>query len=216
MKIFEIIEKRKARVGQVMEDTAEKSSVIASTTVRGTLQLIATRHNSAMVVMDPEKTVIGIVTEKDIIVALEKYGESALDMEVSSIMTTKPVKTDKNAPCRDVLVEMIDGNFRNMPVYDEDEFVGIVQILEIAEGKLSEILDENRKLRELIRRLVPESLFCNLEDDISKVHNQISDHNLPCVPVLSSHNVAGIISDRDFLTLIGGGDLLKSRTSKSK
>ena len=55
MKISELIEGAKTRIGNVMEDTAEYSSVNPADTVKSALLLIATRHNSAMAVVENEK-----------------------------------------------------------------------------------------------------------------------------------------------------------------
>ena len=176
MKISELIEGAKTRIGNVMEDTAEYFSVNPADTVKSALSLIATRHNSAMAVVEDEK-LLGIITEKDIIIAIEKFGVPALDLEVPSIMIPEPVAADKKDACRDVLVQMINGNFRNMPVYDEGPFAGIIQILEVAEGKLSEVIDENFNLRELVSRFIPREICCDVEDDINFAYEKISNHN---------------------------------------
>ena len=183
MKISELIEGAKTRIGNVMEDTAEYSSVNPADTVKSALSLIATRHNSAMAVVEDEK-LLGIITEKNIIIAIEKFGVPALDLEVSSIMTPEPVAADKKDACRDVLVQMINENFRNMPVYDEGSFAGIIQIIEVAEGKLSEVIDENFKLCELVSRFILREICCDVEDDINFAFEKMSNHNLPCVPVI--------------------------------
>jgi len=210
MHVSQIINNKISRVRHVMEDTAEKSSVSLSTTIKDTLSLIATRDNSAMAVMDNNDVMVGIVTEKDIIVSLEKNGSDILLQPVETIMTSNPVTTDPEAHCKDVLIKMIDGNFRNMPVFDGDTFGGIVQTLEVAEGKLSEVLEENRKLRELIGRLVPTAFYCTSTDDVEKVHDKMVKNNLPCVPVVNSNRVMDVIADYEFLTLIGKDDLLRA------
>ena len=211
MKVSRIIETKIARVKSVMQDTAEKSSVSVSSSIRDVLSLIATRHNSAMIVLDSKNLMVGIVTEKDIIVALEKHGVDILDKEVASIMSPDPLTTNLDAPCKDVLITMINGKFRNMPVYDGETFHGIVQTLEVAEGKLSEVLDENRKLRDLIGRLVPRAFYCVSSDNVEDVHQKILENNLPCVPVIDSNRVVSVIADYEFLTLIGKEDISKAR-----
>ena len=211
MKVSGIIETKIARVKNVMQDTAEKSSVSVSSSIRDVLSLIATRHNSAMIVLDSKNLMVGIVTEKDIIVALEKHGVDILDKEVASIMSPDPLTTNLDAPCKDVLITMINGKFRNMPVYDGETFHGIVQTLEVAEGKLSEILDENRKLSDLIGRLVPRAFYCESADNVEDVHQKILENNLPCVPVIDSNRVVSVIADYEFLTLIGKEDISKAR-----
>ena len=216
MNVCEIIESKIARVRHVMKDTAEDSSVKFDSRIRDTLSLIAKRPNSAMAVMGADDIMIGIVTEKDIIVALEKDGPDVLDLTVDKIMTENPEITDPEAPCKEVLIKMIDGNFRNVPVFDGDVFGGIVQTLEIAEGKLSEVLEENRKLRELIGRLVPTAFYCKSGDDVHKVHRQMVENNLPCVPVVNSNRVMDVIADYEFLTLVGKGDVLKANVKEAK
>ena len=72
------------------------------------------------------------------------------------------------------------------------------------------------KLRKLVRRFIPKELCYNVEDDIKLAYKKMSENNLPCVPVVSSNNVAGVITDRDFLTLLGSADFLKQKlNSKS-
>ena len=215
MNVSEIIDSKISRVRHVMEDTAEQSSVALHSTIKETLALIATRDNSAMAVMDEDNVMVGIVTEKDIIVALQKSGPDVLDQPVESIMTANPVRTTPDAHCKDVLVQMIDGNFRNVPVFQGDAFGGIVQTLEVAEGKLSEVLEENRKLRELIGRLVPTAFYCTTTDDVHKVHDQMVSNNLPCVPVVNSNRVMDVIADYEFLTLIGKDDVLRANVREA-
>jgi CBS domain-containing protein len=202
MQITDIIEMKTSRVRHVMEDTAENSSVSVSSSIKDALSLIATRHNSAMMV--------GIVTEKDIIEALAKHGDDILDQTVGSIMTPDPIKTNSDTPCKDVLLKMIDGNFRNMPVYDGDTFKGIVQTLEVAEGKLSEVLEENRRLTDLIGRLVPTAFYCKSSDNIEHVRKKMLEHNLPCVPVANLSRIEDIVADHEFLTLVGKEDVSKA------
>ena len=114
MKVSGIIETKIARVKNAMQDTAEKSTVSVSSSIRDALSLIATRHNSAMIVLDSKNLMVGIVTEKDIIIALEKHGVDILDKEVASIMSPDPLTTNLDAPCKDVLITIINGKFRNM------------------------------------------------------------------------------------------------------
>jgi CBS domain-containing protein len=210
MQITDIIEMKTSRVRHVMEDTAENSSVSVSSSIKDALSLIATRHNSAMIVLSSDNLMVGIVTEKDIIEALAKHGDDILDQTVGSIMTPDPIKTNSDTPCKDVLLKMIDGNFRNMPVYDGDTFKGIVQTLEVAEGKLSEVLEENRRLTDLIGRLVPTAFYCKSSDNIEHVRKKMLEHNLPCVPVANLSRIEDIVADHEFLTAVGKEDVSKS------
>ena len=197
MKASEILDSKIARVRHVLEDTAEKSSIKFNESIRQAVELIATRPNSALAVVDANSDLIGIVTEKDIIGAVQKDGVDSLNKSVDSIMTKNPVTAQTEDSCRDKLVLMIDGNFRNMPVFDDKKFAGILQIVEASEGKLSELISENRKLLMLVDRLVPNEF--TFSDDATSVDIQkcLEDNNLPCVPIRGQDGIIGVIADYD-------------------
>jgi hypothetical protein len=71
------------------------------------------------------------------------------------------------------------------------------------------VIDENFKFKDLISRFMPREICCDIKDDIMGACKKVPDHNLPCVTVASSNNVTGVITDRNFIALLGSADFLK-------
>ncbi len=72
MQISELHLRKDLRMKHVMMDTEDGSSIDSKSPVVDALSLIAQDPNSAVVVNDEDGKSIGIATEKDIIIALEK------------------------------------------------------------------------------------------------------------------------------------------------
>jgi len=197
MKALDVLESKTARVRHVLEDEAEGSFIGFESPIHEAVALIATRPNSALAVMDAQGDLIGILTETDIIRGLQNLGPAILSETVVSIMTKDPVIASSEDSCRDRLVAMIEGNFRNMPVYEGKKFIGILRTLEAAEGKLSELISENRKLTTLITRLVPDEFCFPPAASVDEIQTCLDANDLPCVPIKEDDRILGIIADSD-------------------
>jgi CBS domain-containing protein len=197
MKALDVLDAKTARVRHVLEDEAEGSFITFDSPIKEAVSLIATRPNSALAVLDTEGELVGILTETDIIRGLQNLGPAVLNETVASIMTKNPIIAKSEDSCRDRLVAMIEGNFRNMPVYDGDTFIGILRTLEAAEGKLSELISENRKLTTLITRLVPDEFFFSPAATVDEIQTCLEANDLPCVPIKEDERILGIVADFD-------------------
>ena len=124
MKVSELIQKKQTKMLHIMEDTADKSSVAIGSSIKSALSLIAQTPNSAMVVAGIDGQVVGIISEKDIIVAIETHGVTVLADEVETIMTPNMERADLSSDCESVLSKMVEGNFRNMPIFEDGKFHG--------------------------------------------------------------------------------------------
>ncbi len=89
------------------------------------------------------------------------------------------------------------------PVFENEKFKGIVQALEIAEGKTIEIIEENRKLKELIVQHLPKKFYFQSTDDVNEVHDNMVENNMSCALIQNPDRPADIIDLSDFLHLMG-------------
>lgn len=211
MKISEVIQLRNVKVGQVMQDKLGNSWVSQTASVSEVISLISQNTNSALAVLGANNSVVGIVTEKDIITALHENGVHVLKQDISSIMTKDPKIADVNATCEQVLITMIDKNFRNMPITDDGAFIGVVQTLEVAEGKISELFLENTKLKKLLSQFMdPKNVFTP-EDEVSQIRALLSEDDVPCIIVEEKSKIKAIISEQDIVKLISGSDIDRSK-----
>ena len=201
MKVSELIQKKQTKMLHIMEDTADKSSVAIGASIKSALSLIAQTPNSAMVVVGIDGQVVGIISEKDIIVAIETHGVTVLADEVETIMTPNMERADLSSDCESVLSKMVEGNFRNMPIFEDGKFHGIVQTLEVAEGKMSEVLEENRKLKELAQILLPDNYYFHETDDAHEVQAKMMGNEMPYALISKENGLTVIFNSSDFLSL---------------
>ena len=120
MQISELQLLKDLKIKHVMVDTEEGSSIDRKSTITEALSLMAKDPNSAVVITVENGDIVGIATEKDVILDLEKFGPSILDHAIETIMTSNPVRSDMETTCETALQQMIDGNFRNIPVFENE------------------------------------------------------------------------------------------------
>ena len=199
MKLSNLSELQFVKVGLMMEDTSGDSIILATDQVSDAISLIAKRRNSALAVTTAEGKLIGIISEKDIILALQELGPQALDADIETVMTRNPITCDAEDTCEKVLTTMIRGNFRNMPINKNNEFLGIAQIVEVSAVKMSKLIEENSKLKKLVQKMLPSELVFSPQDDIAKAKSMMCNHGFPCVVVAGKEKIEAVISDKDFL-----------------
>ena len=216
MKLSELSELQFVKVGLMMDDTSGDSIILATDRVSDAISLIAKRPNSALAVTTAEGTLSGIVTEKDIILALHELGPQALDAAIETVMTKNPITCDAEDTCEKVLTTMIRGNFRNIPINKNNKFSGIAQIVEVSAVKMSKLIEENSKLKKLVQKLLPPELIFSPQDDIEKAKVSMDNLGFPCVVVAGKKKIEAVISDKDFLKSTSKTHSSKDSSSISK
>jgi predicted transcriptional regulator len=88
------------------------------TTTSGVAELLATHHISAVPITDDNGTVVGLVSEYDL---LAKSGQSARD-----IMSPGVISVTEDTDVEDVRVLLVDRRIRRVPVMAGPQLVGIV------------------------------------------------------------------------------------------
>lgn len=99
--------------------------------------LLAANDIGALVVLDSERTLCGIISERDIARAFTRRREIH-ELRVRDIMTTDVQNASLNDAVEAVLQWMTVGRFRHIPVVEGGELVGIVSIGDLVKAQLSE------------------------------------------------------------------------------
>ena len=119
-------------------------------TLREAAALLAERRVGAAVVSDPSMTVLGIISERDIVRAIGVGNASALEEPVSRYMTARVTTVDENTPIDNVMEMMTTGRFRHVPVVEEGRLVGIISIGDVVKRHVDALDSERRALRDYI------------------------------------------------------------------
>src|SRR5271170_1878701 len=85
-------------------------------TLREVVELLASKGVGAAVVSDASLSVLGILSERDVVRVIAKYGASALDDQVSRHMTPKVITVTRDSTIDRVMQTMTEGRFRHLPV----------------------------------------------------------------------------------------------------
>ena len=119
-------------------------------TLREVVAILAERRIGAIVVADAERTVLGIVSECDIVRALSESGAEALEEPVSRHMTSRVVTVHERTTIDAVMDMMTTGRFRHAPVLEHGRLAGLVSIGDVVKHRMAEIETDQRAMREYI------------------------------------------------------------------
>ncbi len=125
-------------------------SIAPQRTLADAARLLSERRIGAVVVCEPERPVLGILSERDIVRAVAGRGGQALQEPVSSQMTREVVTCTRQSAINDVMEIMTRGKFRHVPVVENGKLTGIVSIGDIVKHRLAEVEAETAAMREYI------------------------------------------------------------------
>ncbi len=104
----------------------------------------------ALVISADGKNIDGIITERDVVRGLQKYGADVLEHTVSDLMTTDVITCTADDAVIGVMALMDDRNIRHVPVVDNGKLAGIVSIMDIVKLRLNEVQNEAEAMRSYI------------------------------------------------------------------
>lgn len=121
--------------------TANPDCVSGSDSVRDVARIMAKSDTGVVPVVDGKK-IIGLVTDRDIVVRLVAEGKDLTKASANDVMTRGVHSVQDTASISDVMKLMSSAQVRRIPVVDRnDEIVGIVSLADLATetGQASEV-----------------------------------------------------------------------------
>jgi CBS domain-containing protein len=104
----------------------------------------------ALVVSENGDSIDGVLSERDIVIALAEYGTALLSRSVGDIMTRNVVTCDPADTVQELMAEMTNRRFRHFPVVRDGRLCGIVSIGDLVKNRLDEVEFEASSLRSFI------------------------------------------------------------------
>lgn len=112
------------------------------------VHLLSDERIGALVVSDNGKRVLGIVSERDIVIGLARHGEDLLNRRVSEVLTKEVHTCLPDDTAKHLMTEMTRQHVRHLPVVENGELCGIVSIGDIVKSRLAEAEMEADVLRD--------------------------------------------------------------------
>lgn len=119
-------------------------------TLADAVALLNTHNIGAVVIADLSDTIIGILSERDIVRQLGKNPSGALSMSIGSVMTRGVVTCERATSLDEVMERMTRRRIRHMPVAENGKLAGIISIGDVVKHKIQEVEHEAEALREYI------------------------------------------------------------------
>ena len=113
-------------------------------------RVLAERRIGALLIVDGDRPVTGIISERDIVRAVAMHGAKALDEPVSRFMTEKVVTCTGETSINDVMELMTQQKFRHIPIVESGRLSGIVSIGDVVKLRLEEVEAETQAIKEYI------------------------------------------------------------------
>lgn len=125
MKVSEFMTKDIASVNR--EDTVERAAQMMK------------EYNVGSIPVVSENKIVGIVTDRDIVLRSAAEGENIERQQVKDIMTSNPVVGKPDMDVHEAASLMSDRQIRRLPIVDKDNLVGMVSLGDLAvEPKLQD------------------------------------------------------------------------------
>ncbi|GAB3578499.1 CBS domain-containing protein [Calidifontibacter terrae] len=142
------------RIKDLLRSKSQSVVTIRSDATIGDLVALLAEHGigAAVVSDDPEAgTVVGIVSERDVVRALPGAEAGFFAIPVSKIMTADVHSCAPGDEVESVARIVTERHFRHVPVVVDDRLVGIVSIGDIVKGRIDELQTERDQLTDYIR-----------------------------------------------------------------
>jgi len=111
------------------------------------------RNVGALVVVDDDGKVLGLVSERDVVHALAAAPGQALTDEVVDVMSRRLVTCGPDDRLADLMAVMTEHRVRHLPVIDHGRLVGLVSIGDLVKARLAELEFESSVLRDAYLRV---------------------------------------------------------------
>jgi CBS domain-containing protein len=119
-------------------------------TIERAIGVLRQRSIGALVVSDDGENVVGILSERDIVEALGRYGSELLAVSVAEVMTCPVVTCEPEDSVAELMAEMTTRRIRHFPVVEGGRLIGIVSIGDLVKNRLDEIEYEAHSMRSFI------------------------------------------------------------------
>lgn len=139
------------RVDGVLQGKGSEVATIGpDQTLLSAVAELGRRRIGALVVVSGDGSVVGIISERDIVAAIARDGSAVLEQAVRGVMTTEVISCSPNDTMEQLMSAMTEQHIRHLPVVSDGALVGIVSIGDVVKRRVTEIQDEATALGDYI------------------------------------------------------------------
>lgn len=126
-------------------------SVAEGASLKEAAELLDQRKVGAMVILNEGGSLIGVISERDIVRAVARGGPAALKNTVSDAMTRQVVTARPRETIEAAMDRMTDRRIRHLPVVESARLLGVVSIGDLVKWRIAEATAEVAAIRSYIQ-----------------------------------------------------------------
>ena len=139
------------RISQILKDKGDRVVTIGpDATIAEVVDVLQRERIGAIVVMQENEELVGIISERDVAHGLAEHGAGLLAKRVADLMTREVVTCTPESTVQEIMKEMTVRRFRHLPVIKDGTLVGVISIGDVVKNRLEELKTETTMLQEYI------------------------------------------------------------------
>ena len=112
--------------------------------------ILTNKGIGALLVEDNDSSIIGILSERDIVRGMVPHGADLHDVPVAELMTTNIVSCSLNDTVLEAMAMMTDRRIRHLPVYEDSQLIGLISLGDLVKSRIAEVQEEAEAMRSYI------------------------------------------------------------------
>lgn len=129
---------------------AEVETVAPDATIIDVARTLRAKRIGAVIVLDSERRIKGVLSERDIVRGICEFGGAVLEKSVGDLMTSEVICCGLDDSITDIMGMMTGRRIRHVPVVENGQLQGIISIGDVVKGRMSETELEAQALKEYI------------------------------------------------------------------
>jgi CBS domain-containing protein len=115
--------------------------------VSGVIAVLAEKRIGAVLVVNAQGELIGILSERDVVRSLSSHAIGTLSLKASDLMTPNPTTATPATTVEQAMEMMTDGHFRHLPIVEGGRLIGLVSIGDVVKARIDQQAHEVDTLR---------------------------------------------------------------------
>jgi CBS domain-containing protein len=129
----------------------EPATVGLDSSVADAIRRMLNQHVGAVAVVDGERRVAGIFTERDVLRKFSLSGRDPSSTPVHEMMTTPVEMATLTTSAGEAMATMVERHYRHLPVADDDgRLLGILSIRNLLEWRIDDLTQELDSLEQYV------------------------------------------------------------------
>ena len=138
-------------VQRILDEKGTHAPFVApDVSISDVLETLEIEDVGALIVSTDGAKIDGIISERDVVRGLRKFGSEVLEHKVGEVMTTDVVTCTADDPISLVMRQMDERQIRHLPVVDKGKIAGIVSIRDVVKLRLGEVQSDADSMRAYI------------------------------------------------------------------